>query len=167
MSSRLTRRAWLDRHTELRSRTSLKRYQPLAQVSAKRAAVGGQRGRPKDTGPDRATRELVYERDDWCCFCCGVPLLNQPRSLQHRDDRGMGGTRRPEVNSPANLILLAGSGVTACHGRVERRCPVDNDRGYWLKHGQDPATTPVWHWRHGWVLLDHTGGMALAGGDAA
>ena len=33
--------------------------------------------------------------------------------------------------------------------------------GYWLRNGQDPARTPVWHWELGWVLLHHDGTMTI------
>lgn len=115
--------------------------------------------RPQRTGPDRATRDLVAKRDDFRCFCCGVPLLGEPASVQHRDARGMGGTTNPLINSPANLILLAGTGTSGCHGRVERRSGDDNRLGYWLRNGQKPERTPVFHWWLGWVLLGHDGAM--------
>jgi hypothetical protein len=111
----------------------------------------------------RATRELVYERDELSCFCCGVSLLGQPFSLQHRDARGMGGSSDPLIHSPANLILLRGTGITECHGRVEQRGEADNVAGYWLRHGQDPAETPVLHWRLGPVLLTHEGAVVPVG----
>ena len=45
-----------------------------------------------DTGPDRATRELVYERDGWACVCCGQSVIGRPYSLGHRKRRSQGGT---------------------------------------------------------------------------
>jgi hypothetical protein len=147
----------LVRRSPLVSRTGLVRRTPLRQVSVKRAAASGRPARPRDTGPDRTTRGLVLERDDWRCFCCGAVVLGQPHNLQHRDARGMGGTSDPAANSPANLITLAGTPITGCHGRVEKRGAADNDRGYWLKNGQAPEDTRVWLWRLGWVLLGDDG----------
>lgn len=115
------------------------------------------------TDVPQATRDLVLERDDYSCFCCGKPLLGEQYSLQHRDARGMGGSSDPLIHSPANLILLAGSALTECHGRVERRGEADNVAGYWLKTGQDPAKTLVLHWRYGPVLLGHDGSITPVG----
>lgn len=157
----------LQRRTRLTAKTGLTRRTPLREVSPKRAASSGKPTRPRDTGPDRATRALVLERDDWRCFCCGTPILGQPYSLQHRDSRGMGGSKNPLKNSPANLITLLGSATTDCHGRVEQRHAADNVAGYWLKTGQDPAATPVLHWRYGPVLLGHDGSVEPIGRAAA
>jgi hypothetical protein len=139
----------------------------LAPVSTKRAATGLPRTRPRDTGPDRATRALVADRDDWTCFSCGTPTLDRPSNLQHRDNRGAGGSRDPLKNSPANLITACGSPLTGCHGRFERYLPDDNRLGYWLRSSQDPAKTPVWHWEWGWVLLGHDGAVTQVGVGAA
>lgn len=119
------------------------------------------------TGPDRSTRSLVLERDDYRCFCCGTPIIGRDYSLQHRDSRGMGGSKNPLKNSPANLITLLGSATTECHVRVEGRHTADNVAGYWLKTGQVPADTPVLHWRLGPVLLGHDGSVEPVGRAAA
>lgn len=154
------------RRTRLVVRTPLKRRTPLRQVSLKRAATMPAKARAKGTGPDRTTRELVLERDDYSCFCCGLPLLGEPFSLQHRVARGMGGSSDPLINSPANLILLWGSAVTNCHARVENRYAADRIAGYWLRSDQVPAETPVLHWRYGPVLLGHDGSITPIGGAA-
>ena len=109
----------------------------------------------RETGPDRTTRELVLERDDYACACCGNSVLYGPYSLQHRAARGMGGTSRLEINSPVNLITLCGSATSpgGCHLACEQREIRLNELGFWLRSGQDPATTPVAHAGYGWVLL--------------
>ncbi|MBG6089959.1 HNH endonuclease [Actinomadura viridis] len=121
------------------------------------------RGPSPSTDIPRRIRTLVMERDGCVCFCCGAPLTGQPHSLQHRRARGMGGSTDPLIHSPANLLLLGGSGITGCHGRVEQRASADNLAGYWLRFGQDPATTPVLHWKLGLVLLDHDGAVTPVG----
>lgn len=114
-----------------------------------------------DTGPDKNTRDLVKERDDWTCVCCGKPTIGIPGvdySVQHRVARGDGGTSDPAINSPANLILLCGSAVTGCHGKAESRDQGMHDRGFWINSWENPVTFPVDHFVHGWVLLRVDGG---------
>ena len=107
---------------------------PMRRTSAKRTA-------PRGTGPDRATRFLVYEREGLRCASCGTYLGGETcwRSLQHRKARGVGGDNRPE-----NLILLCGSATSAgCHRQAEDRDPEMHARGYWLRSDEDPALVPV------------------------
>jgi hypothetical protein len=120
-----------------------------------------------DTGPDADTRELVKQRDDWTCACCGNPIVGSNFSLQHRLARGGGGTSDPAINSPANLILLCGSATTGCHGLAESRDAAMHRLGFWLKHGQEPAKVRVAHAVHGWVRLLDNGDFEPAVGDAA
>jgi 5-methylcytosine-specific restriction protein A len=112
-----------------------------------------------DTGPDKNTRELALERDDYRCASCNKPIIGEQYSLQHRDARGMGGTSDPAANSPANLITLCGSATSpgGCHLRAESRDQEMHDRGFWLNSHEDPATFPVDHATHGWVLLCEDG----------
>jgi 5-methylcytosine-specific restriction protein A len=112
-----------------------------------------------DTGPDRNTKTLVKERDDWTCVSCGNPITGL-FSIQHRVARGQGGTSNPAINSPANLILLCGSATSpGCHLRAESRDSEMHARGFWLNHHEDPAAFPVAHSVHGWVLLLEDGGV--------
>lgn len=77
------------------------------------------RARPKYTGPDWGTRLKVVTRDGFRCVVCGVAIVRAQYSLHHRIPRGAGGSRRPEINSAANLITLCGSATTGCHMRIE------------------------------------------------
>ena len=124
-----------------------------------------------DTGPDRSTRDLVKERDDWRCASCGKPATGTPGvdySIQHRVARGDGGTSDPAINSPANLILLCGSALTGCHGKAERREREMHQKGFRLEHWQKPAKEPVAHALHGRVLLLPDGGvLPIPSGGAA
>lgn len=109
-----------------------------------------------DTGPDKNTRALVKERDEWRCAACGDPVKGTPGvdfSIQHRVARGPGGTPDPRINSPINLILLCGSATTLCHGKAESRDPEMHRRGFWLKQSERPQLHPVDHAVHGWVYL--------------
>ena len=96
-----------------------------------------------DTGPDRATREQVYERDGWACVCCGQSVIGRPHSVGHRKRRSQGGT-----NCPAGLLTFLGfgSGLTADdhHWRIDRReDPADEEKGYSLRSNQDPHLVSV------------------------
>ena len=141
-------------------RTPLVRKTPLRQVSERRAAKAGKpHPKPKSTGPDRATRELVLERDDYRCVSCGLPIMGQQYSLQHRKARGVGGD-----NTPANLIVLCGSATSpgGCHLAAEQRGAQSLDLGYWVPSWQHPADVPVMHFVHGRVWLTDTGEVSYS-----
>jgi len=113
-----------------------------------------------DTGPDRNTRALVMQRDDWRCADCGDPVkgvAGVDYSIQHRVARGDGGSSDPRTNSPANLILLCGSATTGCHRKAESRDAEMHRRGFWLKQSQHPRLERVDHAVYGWCLLDDDG----------
>lgn len=94
---------------------------------------------PRDTGPSRAVRALVLERDGYACVCCGTSIIGRPYSLQHRLRRSHGGG-----NSPANLITVLGTGTTGCHERIDsRRDPSDEAKGYTVRSWDDPLLIPV------------------------
>ena len=114
--------------------------------------------RPARTGPDAATVELVWERDEGRCVSCGSPQVfsNHGKafgwSIQHRQPRSRGGS-----NQPANLILLCGSGTTKCHGQVEAHPEWARAHGWSCGSGMRPAETPMTHVRLGVVLLTAQG----------
>lgn len=98
---------------------------------------------------------LVWQRDQGRCVRCGRPAVGE-WSIQHRRARGMGGTRRPDANSAANLVVLCGSATTGCHGWVESH-PTEAARwGYRVAQNQDPAQVAVW-WHGRWVGLTEDG----------
>ena len=70
----------------------------------------------------------------------------------------MGGSKDPMMSSPANLILLCGSGTEGCHGWVESNRAVAYPDGLLLHRNDDPAETPV-VLRYGEVFLDDEGGV--------
>jgi len=55
----------------------------------------------------------------------------------------MGGTRRPDVNSPCNILLTCGTGNTGCHGDIESRRTGSYDAGWLVRTGFDPASVRV------------------------
>lgn len=164
----------LARHSRLTSRKPLVNGKPLArktplrEVSLKREASSGRPGRPRGTGPVRTTRELVMERDDFCCVVCGRSIAVVPEwSIHHRRNRGSGGSSDPRINAPSNLLLVCGSGASLCHGDITNNA--DRERALtagWvvsLNSKQDPADVPVLHAKYGLVLLDEAGGVTLLG----
>lgn len=159
----------LARRTPLGARTGLVRRTPLREVSAKRAAVEGKPSRRRDTGPGRATRELVHERDGYSCAWCGRQLLTGPRSLQHRQARGMGGRTDPSANCPSNLLLLCGTATTpgGCHHFAEARSAEARIAGLWVPSWQNPADVPVLHAAYGPCLLGDDGSVIPIGRAAA
>lgn len=142
----------LSRRTPLRAKAPLKRGKPLVAKPSKPA-------RRKDTGPDRSTRDLVFERDGGCVVCgCG------PYGLQvhHRKPRRMGGRSTPAINAPSNLISLC----VQDHGWVESRRAEAMELGLLVAEHDDPADVPLNHCLYGPVLLAADGSVRLVGGAA-
>lgn len=107
------------------------------------------------TGPNKATTDTVWTRDDHCCVRCGKPLRRDvfgTWSLQHRLPRGRGGDNRL-----SNLALACGSATTGCHGWMESQRLAAYDAGYLIRTGHDPATVPMRHWLLGLVTLTDEG----------
>ena len=105
---------------------------------------------------DRVVKKLVDERDGTTCQACGAhcPVVF---SRQHRIARGAGGSKRPEVNGPANRVRLCGSATTpgSCHLACETRDPDMARRGYVLTTHRDlnPAFAPLQLHTGRWVYL--------------
>lgn len=110
------------------------------------------------SGPTPAVREQVRERDLYTCQLrgCYIGPLNPDYSLQHRRCRGMGGSKRPDTNLPANLVLVCGSATTKCHGWIEAN-PIEAERlGFRVRQGANPASVPITTYR-GVRLLNNEG----------
>lgn len=105
--------------------------------------------------PSRATCRLVDERDECSCVRCGRWLQGRPASRHHRKRRSQ--AARGEVHSPANLILLCGTGTTGCHGWVHAHPVEAREHGWMLRSTDDPKAVPMLHSLYGWVLLDERG----------
>jgi hypothetical protein len=134
----------------------------LIAVADLRAAVGQAARRASDTGPDSATRAIVYARDGYACVCCGRTVIGQVRSIGHRKRRSQG-----LDNRACNLLTFLGTGSTSCHGRIDSRVdPDDEAHGYTLRSRQDPLLVGVMYFeRDGsgvtrWLEAD--GGVLLA-----
>lgn len=108
--------------------------------------------------PTPAVVDLVVHRDEKRCAWCGDAVWGERGtdwSLHHRRARGMGGDRRPDSNSPSNLVLVHGSGTTGCHGVIESRRAEALERGFLIsKLSTEPASShAVEHAAHGWTYL--------------
>lgn len=103
----------------------------------------------KNTGPTTVQRQMVIDRALGCCEICGQQIFGQdnrpvtPYSLHHRRPRGMGGSSRADINSPANLLLLCGTGTTGCHGHVESNRATSYANGWLVRADHNPAEVPV------------------------
>lgn len=104
------------------------------------------------TGFSRATKELILERADNHCECCGVGRVEQ---AHHRRPRSSGGSKAADTNTAANGLGCC----TRCHNLIESQRALALDRGWLVRQGQNPADVPVL--RHGadWVLLLEDGGV--------
>jgi hypothetical protein len=161
------KRTPLTRRTPLEAKTPLKRTTAVGSNLLVRSALHKQSAanqrQPKrarrDTGPSVKTVALVWRRDAGCCVRCGKQCVFAERgtdwSLQHRRARGMGGTRRPDTNSPQSLIVLCGSATTGCHGWVESNRTVALSNGWAVKSNSDPLLIPVaYRGSHLWLTDD-------------
>lgn len=107
------------------------------------------------------TRELVYDRDDYRCVCCGTPIEGRPHSVAHRKRRSQGGR-----HVLSNLLTFLGCGSNPGdpddhHARIDsRRNPGDEEKGYTCRSWQDPATVSVTYWTGTQVWLSDDDGMS-------
>lgn len=113
---------------------------------------------------NRETRRAAWHRAGGHCEITGMPLGDPDGSTwecHHRRNKGMGGTRRPDVDALYNLLALSRSihngGPQSVHGR--RRW--SEERGYLIpKHVDNPELWPVWLLGRRWVLLTPSGDYA-------
>lgn len=73
----------------------------------------------------------------------------------------MGGSKSPETNGAANLLVLCGSGTTGCHGIVESNREDAMQSGLILRQSQTPSEVAVLI-NGGWFMLDNDGNKTPA-----
>ncbi len=103
------------------------------------------------TGFSKQVRDRILDRAQGQCEICWFAPAAQ---VHHRRARGMGSTRRPESNMPANGLALC----LVCHLMVESNRELALENGWLVRQEHDPAGVAVM--RHGsdWYLLDNQGG---------
>jgi hypothetical protein len=92
-----------------------------------------------------ALRELLYGRAEGRCEVSGRPLDFDTFDLHHRRNKGMGGTSRPDTDTPVNLLALDpvvhNGGPASVH--ADRR-GVSGPNGWLVSKLNDrPGDTPV------------------------
>lgn len=119
-------------------------------------------------GPSRETMQLLTARSLMHCevaHTCDGQYLSGERSLNwsahHRKARGMGGSRNPDINQPANLLMVCGSGTTGCHGFIESNRLWAYELGLLIYTVAEREITPA-YLRHGNVRLDDAGSWTYA-----
>jgi hypothetical protein len=117
----------------------------------------------------RGARRLVLLRDGHWCQMCGRSVVDEPSSIHHRRNKGMGGSAVLERASV--LILACGTGTTGCHGWIGREPGHAEEIGWLVRklNGVDPATVPILikpgpNLDPRWVLLDDAGKRLLVHG---
>lgn len=112
------------------------------------------RRRRRDTGPAAAQRLVVVARAGGLCEVCGRQLawidqgdvtFTSDYSIHHRQPRGMGGSRQPDVNAASSLLLVCGTATTpdGCHQLIESQRALAYTNGWLVRRPTDPATVPV------------------------
>lgn len=107
------------------------------------------------------TRQTVIGRAQQRCESCGSASQYLGWSVHHRKPRGMGGTSLVSSASPANLLLLCGSGTTGCHGWFENHRTEAKVQGILVPRHAEPTKVPVYY-RSRWVLLTDDGDLLPA-----
>lgn len=100
------------------------------------------------TAFDRDLKLAIWQRDNGQCFRCGHAVWQG--DVHHRKARGMGGSKDPRLNSPANLLLLC----RGCHDWVETHRAPARVFGWLLRDVADAEATPALGHDGVWYVLD-------------
>jgi len=99
----------------------------------------------------------VWERDQGRCWHCnGTENL----TIQHRVNRGMGGSKK--LDRASNLILLCWFTNFEMEAS-STAAQVAQNQGWKVSKFVEPSEVPVFHWGRGeWLLLDDDFGVRVA-----
>lgn len=103
------------------------------------------------TGPVPKVRDQVKRRANGRCERCGI-ILNRPPHIHHRQPRKAGGSTRPWINLPGNLLHLC----SFCHNQVERERGNSYTFGWLVREPTLPSGRQVKLW-DGWYYLTDDG----------
>lgn len=99
-------------------------------------------------------RGIIRERSGGLCevqvACEGIAAVQQ----HHRRTRGMGSTKRPESNLPANGLHIC----VPCHVHIGAHPSQAYGAGWLVRQSSEPALVPVLY-RGNWVKLDDLGNL--------
>lgn len=133
---------------------------PLKRSSLRSTGNGreGKAGGKAKSKPSASTivpkkiRDAVMERDQRHCQRCGTPVDGKPHSLQHRDPRGMGGSKL--LHTMANLVLLCGDALFPgyCHSHVESYRNRAKAEGWLVPMGLTAEKWPVKRFGMEWSM---------------
>jgi len=104
--------------------------------------------RPQGFSP--RVKQIVFERSGGVCERCGN--WHDDMQYHHRRARGMGSTKRPETNQPANCLHVG----AACHAAIESNRAEAYEYGWLVRQHETPADIPVLR-RGLWVQLNDGG----------
>ena len=111
----------------------------------------------RDTGPSRAVKDLVLDRDRNRCVICGQggDWLD-PLVANHRVNRGIGGSTAPWINLPSNLVTVHASENLLLE---DEACELFYANGWKVRRGTVlPADVPVLYPDgRRWLLRDDGG----------
>lgn len=110
---------------------------------------GPVKARSESTHIPKAIKLAAYARDEWRCQCCGLYIPGSGRRwcLQHRDARGMGGSKLR--HTLPNLVLVCGWTVDpgTCTEWMEiKDRPAATRLGWLVPNGVTPEQWRVWRW---------------------
>lgn len=114
------------------------------------------KSRPRNTGPRRDVVDAVLERAQYSCEIASCHIGDRrgiDYHLHHRRPRRMGGDRRPDTNSPSNLLVLC----PPHHEEIESRRAEAYAVGWLLRQNDNPAAVAVLVQRDRWVYLTADG----------
>jgi len=96
----------------------------------------------KRTGATDEVRQQIFLRANFSCERCSETRFTFGTSIHHRKPRGMGGTKKQEINDPTNLIFLCGTGTTGCHGWIESNRKIAFEKGLLVRQTENPSDIP-------------------------
>lgn len=93
---------------------------------------------------------LIYERDGHRCPHCG----HRADSIQHRMNRGAGGSRNPLKHAPSNLMAFCWVGNSGMESSSEMAAQA-KEYGWKLLQHQNPLEVPIYDVTDNcWYALD-------------